>query len=97
MATKRTGAGKSGGRDSSILAKIANHEIANKGRRAACDAVYVSKKLLRSTGKAAWIVGTSFLILVVPLLIQAERDQMLGEIELQQASILGPPPPGALQ
>ncbi|KAL0724060.1 hypothetical protein Bca4012_038659 [Brassica carinata] len=96
MATKRTGAGKSGGRDSSILAKIANHDIVYQGRRAACDAVYVSKKLLRSTGKAAWIAGTTFLILVVPLFIQAERDQLLGEIEFQQASILGPPPPGTL-
>ncbi|WZZ56442.1 hypothetical protein YC2023_056549 [Brassica napus] len=90
MAPKRKGAGKSGGIDSSILAKIINHDVASKGRRAACDAVYVSKKLLRSTGKAAWIAGTTFLILV------AERDQMLGEIEFQQASILGPPPPGAL-
>ncbi|CDY18202.1 hypothetical protein F2Q70_00019323 [Brassica cretica] len=96
MAPKRKGAGKSGGIDSSILAKIINHDVASKGRRAACDAVYVSKKLLRSTGKAAWIAGTTFLILVVPLFIQAERDQMLGEIEFQQASILGPPPPGAL-
>ncbi|KAF8111708.1 hypothetical protein N665_0073s0064 [Sinapis alba] len=96
MASKRNGADKFGARDSSILAKIINHDVVSQGRRAACDAVYVSKKLLRSTGKAAWIAGTTFLILVVPLLIQAERDQMLGEIEFQQASILGPPPPGML-
>ncbi|CAH2038976.1 unnamed protein product [Thlaspi arvense] len=93
MAPKRIGAG----RESSILAKISNSEIVSQGRRSACDAVYVSKKLLRSTGKAAWFAGTTVLILVVPLIIQTERDQMLGEIEFQQASFLGPTPAGVLQ
>ncbi|KAL1188851.1 Mitochondrial import receptor subunit TOM9-1 [Cardamine amara subsp. amara] len=93
MAPKKIGAGKA---DSSILAKISNTNIVSQGRRSACDAVYVSKKLLRSTGKAAWFAGTTFLILVVPLIIEMGRDQELGELELEQASLLGVPPAGAL-
>ncbi|XP_010522530.1 PREDICTED: mitochondrial import receptor subunit TOM9-2 [Tarenaya hassleriana] len=95
MASKKIGGGKSGGGDSSILVKIANSEIVSQGRRAACDAVYVSKKLLKSTGKAAWIAGTTFLILVVPLIIEMDREQQFNELELQQASLLGAPPTGA--
>ncbi|CAN8295712.1 unnamed protein product [Cochlearia groenlandica] len=88
MAIKRI---RSDGSDESILEKISNSEIASQGRRAACDAVYVSKKLLWSTGKAAWLAGTTFVLLVVPLIIEMERDQQLGEIEFQQASFLGTP------
>ncbi|CAA7015368.1 unnamed protein product [Microthlaspi erraticum] len=92
MAPKKIGAGG----DSNILAKISKSDIVSQGRRTACNAVYVSKKLLRSTGKAAWLAGTTFLILVVPLIIEMERDQQLGEVEFQQASLLGTPPAGAL-
>ncbi|CAH8251095.1 unnamed protein product [Arabidopsis lyrata] len=93
MAPKKIGAG---GRDSSILAKISNYEIVSQGRRAACDAVHVSKKLLKSTGKAAWIAGTTLLILVVPLILELEKDQQLSEFEFQQTSLLGTPPVGAM-
>lgn len=75
-----------------IIAKLTNAPILSRGKQAACDAVYVSKKLLRSTGKAAWIAGTTFLILVVPLIIEMDRDQQLNELELQQTSLLGAPP-----
>ncbi|CAL1383355.1 unnamed protein product [Linum trigynum] len=80
-----------------ILAKLTNSEIVSKGKRAACDTAYVTKRLLRSTGKAAWIAGTTFLILVVPLIIEMDRDQQLTELELQQQSLLGAPPIGAPQ
>ncbi|GLT41455.1 hypothetical protein SLA2020_155200 [Shorea laevis] len=78
--------------ESGILAKITSSSIVSRGRQAACDAGFVSKKLLRSTGKAAWIAGTTFLILVVPLIIEMDREQQLNELELQQASLLGAPP-----
>ncbi|XP_044491961.1 mitochondrial import receptor subunit TOM9-2 [Mangifera indica] len=77
---------------SGIIAKLTNSPIVSHGKQAACEAVYVSKKLLRSTGKAAWIAGTTFLILVVPLIIEMDREQQLNELELQQASLLGAPP-----
>ncbi|KFK31675.1 hypothetical protein AALP_AA6G144600 [Arabis alpina] len=90
MAAKRIGGGKSGG-ESSILAKISNSEIVSHGRRVAGDTIEISKKLLKSTGKAAWISGTTFLILVVPLIIVMDREAQLNEMELQQASLLGTP------
>lgn len=78
--------------ESNILAKLNNSQIVSKGKQAACDAVFVTKKLLRSTGKAAWIAGTTFLILAVPLIIEMDREQQLTELELQQQSLLGAPP-----
>lgn len=62
------------------------------GKRAASDAAYVTKKLLRSTGKAAWIAGTTFVILVVPLIIEMDREQQLNDLDLQQATLLGTTP-----
>ncbi|GMI98685.1 TRANSLOCASE OUTER MITOCHONDRIAL MEMBRANE 22-V, translocase of outer membrane 22-V [Hibiscus trionum] len=78
--------------DSNILSRIASTRIVSRGKQAACDAAFVSKKLIRSTGKAAWIAGTTFLILAVPLIIEMDREQQFTELELQQASLLGAPP-----
>ncbi|MBA0847600.1 hypothetical protein Goshw_020385, partial [Gossypium schwendimanii] len=76
----------------SILTKITSSAIVSCGKQAACDAAFVSKKLIRSTGKAAWIAGTTFLILFVPLIIEMDREQQFNELEIQQASLLGAPP-----
>ncbi|MBA0848094.1 hypothetical protein Goshw_028185 [Gossypium schwendimanii] len=73
---------------SNILARITSSPIVSRGKQAASDAAFVSKKLLRSTGKAAWIAGTTFLILFVPLIIEMDREQQFNELELQQASLL---------
>ncbi|KAK8541556.1 hypothetical protein V6N12_014187 [Hibiscus sabdariffa] len=78
--------------ESNILARITSSPIVSRGKQAASDAAFVSKKLIRSTGKAAWIAGTTFLILVVPLIIEMDREQQFNELELQQASLLGAPP-----
>ena len=68
---------------------VSQSSIVIHAKRAASKAAVVSKKLLRSTGKAAWIVGTTFLILAVPLIIEMDRNQQLTEIELQNASLFG--------
>ncbi|GMI76158.1 hypothetical protein HRI_001285100 [Hibiscus trionum] len=78
--------------ESNILARITSSPIVSRGKQAASDAAFVSRKLIRSTGKAAWIAGTTFLILVVPLIIEMDREQQFNELELQQASLLGAPP-----
>ncbi|QCE09807.1 mitochondrial import receptor subunit TOM9-2-like [Vigna unguiculata] len=76
---------------SSVLNKISRSSIVVRGKEAAGDAAFVAKKLLRSTGKAAWIAGTTFLVLVVPLIVEMDREQQFNDIELQQASLLGTP------
>ncbi|CAK9149970.1 unnamed protein product [Ilex paraguariensis] len=80
-----------------VSSTISQSPIIYRGKRAASDAGFVAKKLLKSTGKAAWIAGTTFLILVVPLIIEMDREQQLSELELQQASLLGTPPVSAVQ
>lgn len=77
---------------SRISNSISGSGIMFHGKRAASDAAYVTKKLLRSTGKAAWIAGTTFVILVVPLIIEMDREQQLNDLDLQQATLLGTTP-----
>lgn len=75
---------------SRVSATVSQSPVVYRGRKAASDTAFVAKKLLKSTGKAAWIVGTTFLVLVVPLIIEMDREQQFNELELQQASLLGP-------
>ncbi|XVE81930.1 hypothetical protein DITRI_Ditri15bG0105900 [Diplodiscus trichospermus] len=72
---------------------VSDSPVTDATKRAASDAAYVSKKLLKSTGKAAWFAATTFLILVVPLIIEMEREQQFTDMQLQQQSLLGSPPP----
>lgn len=87
---ERRGA-KSDETSSGVIARLRESPIVLRGRQAACDAAFVAKKLLKSTGKAAWIAGTTFLVVVVPLIIEMDREQQLNDLELQQASLLGTP------
>ena len=45
-------------------------------------------KLLKSTGKAGWITATTCLVLLVPLIIEMDREQQLVEFENQQLGAL---------
>ncbi|XP_074343465.1 mitochondrial import receptor subunit TOM9-2 [Apium graveolens] len=76
---------------SRVSSSVAGSPIIYHGKKAAADTSYVVKRLLKSTGKAAWIAGTVFLVLAVPLIIEMDREQQLNELELQQASLLGTP------
>jgi import receptor subunit TOM22 len=78
-------------KNNSALSKVTNSAVVRYTKSAAYETTDVAKKLLRSTGKAAWIAGTSFLILVVPLIIAMDREQQINELESQQANILGTP------
>ena len=71
---------------------VSQSSIVIHAKHAASKAAVVSKKLLRSTSKAAWIIGTTFLILAVPLIIEMDHDQKLTEIELQNPSLFGTAP-----
>lgn len=46
-------------------------------------------------GKAAWIAGTTFLVLFVPFIIEMDREAQLMEIENQQLGALTGPAPAA--
>ena len=76
---------------SRVSRSVSDSQIVRRAKSTASDAAFVSKKLLRSTGKAAWIAGTTFLILVVPLIIEMDREQQFNELDMQQASLLGTP------
>ena len=49
------------------------------------------RKLSWHTGKAAWIAGTTILILGVPLILEMDREQQLLEFESQQLGALTGP------
>ncbi|GMI69874.1 hypothetical protein HRI_000656700 [Hibiscus trionum] len=72
---------------------VSDSGISKATKRVGKDAAHASKKLLKSTGKAAWLAGTTFLILVVPLIIEMDREQQFNELELQQQNLLGSRPP----
>ncbi|WOG81192.1 hypothetical protein DCAR_0100337 [Daucus carota subsp. sativus] len=76
---------------SRVSSSVSDSPIVYRGKKAAADTGFVVKKLLLSTGKAAWIASTLFLVLAVPLIIEMDREQQLNELELQQASLLGTP------
>uniref|UniRef100_A0A5B7BZ70 Mitochondrial import receptor subunit TOM9-2 n=1 Tax=Davidia involucrata TaxID=16924 RepID=A0A5B7BZ70_DAVIN len=97
MAARKGGVSLPERRDSSnrsegIISRVSRSPIVFQGKRAVSDASVVARKLLKSTGKAAWIAGTTFMILALPLIIEMDREQQLNELELQQASLLGAPP-----
>ncbi|XP_003539271.2 mitochondrial import receptor subunit TOM9-2-like, partial [Glycine soja] len=96
MASRRGGVSlpdKLSNNSSSILTKISRSSIVTRNKEAADDAAFITKKLLRSIGKAAWITGTTFLVLVVPLIVEIDCEQQLNDLELQQANLLGTPAP----
>ncbi|KGN56814.1 hypothetical protein Csa_011788 [Cucumis sativus] len=79
--------------DAGVLSRFSRSDsessIYRQSKRAASNTAFVTNKLLRSTGKAVCIAGTTFLILIVPLIIEMDREQQLNEIDLQQATLLG--------
>lgn len=93
---KRTIKGKED--NAGVLARftstISESAIVEKAKLVVNEATEVGKKLSKSTGKAMWYTGTWLLILVVPLIIEMDREQQLNELELQQASLLGTPTVG---
>ncbi|KAF4370913.1 hypothetical protein CsatB_025585 [Cannabis sativa] len=88
MASQRN---NGGGGERSLVTRVSQSTIVQQTKRTVSEAGFVSKKLLQSTGRAAWIAGTTFLILVVPLIIEMDREQQFADLEMQQASILGSP------
>lgn len=47
-----------------------------------------AKKLFCSFKKAAWIASTTSLILLIPLIIEMDREQQIIELEKEQMNVL---------
>jgi hypothetical protein len=62
-----------------------------RGRQATCNVAFVTKKLLKCTGKAAWITYTTFLITMIPLIIGMDCEQQLNKLELHQLGVFETP------
>eukprot|EP01018_Ginkgo_biloba_P008131 Gb_19761 [translate_table: standard] len=77
---------RSNNNNDEILASISNLVrqlfIFHKSKKAALNTAKFSKKLLQSTGKASWITGTTFLVLVVPLIIEMDQEQQMVEFKI---------------
>lgn len=60
-------------------------------------ALHVATKLLFATGRAAWVTGTTLLVLGVPLIIEMDREAQAMEAESQAMGVLsgGAPSPAA--
>lgn len=54
-------------------------------------ATYASKRLFTSFKKAAWIASTTVLVLLVPLIIEMDREQQILDMEKEQISVLTGP------
>ncbi|KXZ42582.1 hypothetical protein GPECTOR_132g594 [Gonium pectorale] len=52
---------------------------------------FAARKLFASFKKATWIASTSLLILLVPLIIEMDREQQMLEMEKEQLNVLTGP------
>jgi import receptor subunit TOM22 len=52
------------------------------------EAAYYSKRLALAVGKAAWIASTTLLVLLVPLIVEMDREQQIVEMEKGQMDVL---------
>ena len=64
---------------------------AKKCRRVAYHVTRGAKKFVFGTGNAAWVVGTSMLILVLPLVFEIDREQQAIEWEASMGQPQGAP------
>ena len=76
----------------SEAARIAWEKPASKkARRIAFHVVRGAKKFVFGTGNAAWVVGTTMLVLVMPLVFEIDREQQAIEWEAQAGGVAPKP------
>ena len=75
------------------FADILEGVTAQKAARVAYHVMRASKKFIFGTGNAAWVVGTSMLVMVMPLVFEIDREQQAIEWEASMGQVGGAPPP----
>lgn len=81
------------------LADFLERPGAKKARRIGFHVIRGAKKFLHGSGRAAWVMGTTALLLVVPLIFEIDREQQVAEMEAMQlggAPVGLQPPPGLM-
>ena len=73
------------------LGELLEGAKAKKCRRVAYHVTRGAKKFVFGTGNAAWVVGTSMLILVLPLVFEIDREQQAIEWEASMGQPQGAP------
>lgn len=68
----------------SPFASFRDSPSAKKIRRITYHVVRASKKFIFGTGNAAWVVGTTMLVMVMPLVFEIDREQQALEWEASQ-------------
>nr|XP_034606468.1 mitochondrial import receptor subunit TOM9-2-like [Setaria viridis] len=71
------------------MASAFAESVSESSAAAVGEAAEVARKLVRSVGKAAWLAGTTFLVLGLPLMWALDREMQENEAELSRQSILG--------
>ena len=64
------------------------HPKTKKARRVGYHVVRGAKKFVVGTGSAAWVVGTTMLVMVMPLVFEIDREQQ--SLEYEAAMGAGP-------
>ena len=68
----------------SNMSEVWEGDSGKKARRVAYHVVRGAKKFVFGSGNAAWVVGTSMLVLVMPLVFEIDREQQAIEWEMGQ-------------
>ena len=63
--------------------EIWDSPASKKARRIGFHVVRAAKKFVVGTGDAAWVVGTTMLVMVMPLVFEIDREQQSMELEQQ--------------
>ncbi|KAL4190587.1 hypothetical protein AMTRI_Chr07g76490 [Amborella trichopoda] len=78
-----------------IVARVSNSIVQSSlfkmTKSAASKSQDVSWKVLKKTGSAMWFASTVLLVLVVPLIVEIDKEQQINEQEAQNATVFGTP------
>ena len=66
-------------------------DAAKKALRVGYHVLRASKKFVFGTGNAAWVMGTTMLVMVMPLVFEIDREQQALEMEASMGGVYAAP------